>query len=73
MPAIVSLEDLKAARKDLRSMFLAVTPYASRLKSLSACCFSGIVRQIPVGANFDKNFGFELKPILNREWVFCFI
>jgi len=30
MPAIASLEDLKAARKDLRSMFLAVTPYASR-------------------------------------------
>jgi hypothetical protein len=31
MPAIASLEDLRAAQNDLRSMFLAVTPYDLRL------------------------------------------
>ena len=30
MPAIASLEDLKVAPRDYRSMFLAVTPDASR-------------------------------------------
>ncbi len=32
MPAIASLEDLKIAQRDFRSMFLAVTPYALRLQ-----------------------------------------
>ena len=30
MPAIASLEDLKMVRRDFRSMFLVVTPYALR-------------------------------------------
>jgi hypothetical protein len=43
MPAIASLEDLKAAQRDLRSMFLAVfpfrlTPYDLRLRARYALC-----------------------------------
>jgi len=41
MPAIASLEDLKVALRRFRSMFLAVTPYASR--------FTTNVKKVRVG------------------------
>jgi hypothetical protein len=53
MPAIASLEDLKAAQKDLRSMFLAVfalqlAPYDLRFTAVNLlyapCALRGSVR-----------------------------